>query len=84
MEALVRLAPGVTVPRAVPVDGSPGEGRWTTARVPVESVEHAHGEFPRLGTDIGVLEPADPRHRIVRTVAELAERYGNVAGNGGD
>ncbi|ULR54589.1 helix-turn-helix transcriptional regulator [Streptomyces deccanensis] len=83
-EALVRLAPGVTLPRAVPVERSPGEGGWTTVRVPVESVEHAHGEFLRLGTDIEVLEPAELRRRIARTVAELAERYGNVAGNGGD
>lgn len=84
VEALVRLAPGVTLPRAVPVEDGPGEGGWTTARVPVESVEHAHGEFLRLGTDIEVLEPAELRRSIARTVAELAERYGNVAGNGGD
>ncbi|MEU1479838.1 hypothetical protein ACFYZ8_29220 [Streptomyces sp. NPDC001668] len=30
---------------------------WTLARVPIESVEHAHGEFLRLGTGIEVLEP---------------------------
>ncbi|MCC9705674.1 YafY family transcriptional regulator [Streptomyces sp. MNU76] len=83
-EALVRLAPGVTLPRAVPVEGGTAEDGWATVRVPVESVGHAHGEFLRLGTDIEVLEPAELRHRIARTVAELAERYGNVAGNGGD
>jgi predicted DNA-binding transcriptional regulator YafY len=52
--------------------------------VPIESVEHAHREFLRLGADIEVLEPAELRGRMARTVAELAERYGNVAGTGGD
>jgi predicted DNA-binding transcriptional regulator YafY len=83
-EALVRLAPGVTLPRAVPVEGGTAEDGWTMVRVPVESVGHAHGEFLRLGTDIEVLEPAELRHSIARTVAELAERYGDVAGNRGD
>ncbi|WP_371575127.1 helix-turn-helix transcriptional regulator [Streptomyces sp. NBC_01314] len=83
-EALVRLAPGVTLPRAVPVEESTGDGGWTTVSVPIESVERAHGEFLRLGADIEVLEPAELRGRIARTVAELAERYGNVAGTGGD
>ncbi|MDX2527018.1 helix-turn-helix transcriptional regulator [Streptomyces europaeiscabiei] len=104
-EALVRLAPGVTLPRAVRVDGdtrgtgdtgsggcgggrgdggAPGDDGWTTVSVPIESVEHAHGEFLRLGAGIEVLEPAELRGRIARTVAELAERYGNVAGTGGD
>ncbi|WP_330281762.1 helix-turn-helix transcriptional regulator [Streptomyces sp. NBC_00588] len=76
-EALVRLAPGVELPRAVNTrmesDG------WTVARVPVESVEHAQDEFLRLGADIEVLEPPELRARIARTVAELAERYGNSA-----
>jgi predicted DNA-binding transcriptional regulator YafY len=76
-EALVRLAPGVKLPRAV--DGRTDHDGWTVARVPVESVEHAHGEFLRLGTDIEVLEPAELRQKIARTVTELAERYGGVA-----
>ncbi|MDH6213253.1 helix-turn-helix transcriptional regulator [Streptomyces pseudovenezuelae] len=81
-EAVVRLAPGVTLPRAV--NGRTGEDGWTLARVPIESVGHAHGEFLRLGTDIEVLEPPELRERITRTIAELAERYGNVADGGGD
>jgi predicted DNA-binding transcriptional regulator YafY len=47
--------------------------------VPIESVEHAMAEFLRLGTDIEVLRPPELRERIARTVAELAERYGNSA-----
>ncbi|MGW0840567.1 helix-turn-helix transcriptional regulator [Streptomyces sp. NPDC002787] len=95
-EALVRLAPGVTLARAVNVDegteddggtgddGGTRDDGWTTVSVPIESVERAHGEFLRLGTDIEVLEPAELRGVIARTVAELAERYGNAARNGGD
>ncbi|MFJ9098932.1 helix-turn-helix transcriptional regulator [Streptomyces sp. NPDC102405] len=81
-EALVRLAPGVRLPRAVDVRTDPGG--WTLARVPVESVEHAHGQFLRLGTDIEVLEPSELRERMARTIAELAERYGNAASPCGD
>ncbi|WLW51022.1 helix-turn-helix transcriptional regulator [Streptomyces sp. YU58] len=81
--ALVRLAPGTAPPR-----GAVGEGRdergWTLARVPVESVEHAHGEFLRLGTRVEVLHPPELRERIARTVAELAGRYGNPDALGGD
>ncbi|MFI6560316.1 helix-turn-helix transcriptional regulator [Streptomyces sp. NPDC050534] len=81
-EALVRLAPGVTLPRAVGIRTE--EGGWTLARVPVESVERAHGEFLRMGTAVEILEPPQLRARIARTVAELAERYGNSAENRGD
>jgi len=83
-EALIRLAPQATLPRAVPVDGPPDEEGWTLARVPIESVERAHGEFLALGAAVEVLEPADLRDCLVRTVAELAEMYGNSRASGGD
>ncbi|MCU7826505.1 helix-turn-helix transcriptional regulator [Kitasatospora sp. DSM 101779] len=70
-EALVRLTPEgarrLGVARA-------GDG-WTEARVPIESVDHAHGEFLRLGTDVVVLAPAELRDRIAATVRTLAARY---------
>ncbi|TQJ91059.1 YafY family protein [Streptomyces sp. SLBN-31] len=81
-EALVRLAPGVRLPRAV--DVRTDDDGWTVARVPIESVAHAHGEFLRLGTDIEVLEPSDLRLSIARTVAELAGMYGNPASDRDD
>ncbi|MFI9168597.1 helix-turn-helix transcriptional regulator [Streptomyces lincolnensis] len=81
-EALVRLGPGTELPRAV--EEGRDEHGWTLARVPVESVEHARGEFLRLGTDIEVLHPPELRERIARTVAELAERYGNPHAPSGD
>ncbi|GHG35858.1 helix-turn-helix transcriptional regulator [Streptomyces zaomyceticus] len=70
-EALVRLSPegarrlGVT----------PADGGWTEARVPIESIDHAHGEFLRLGTDVEVMAPAELRERIAETVRTLATRY---------
>ncbi|WP_458246474.1 helix-turn-helix transcriptional regulator [Streptomyces sp. MAI_2237] len=81
-EAVVRLAPDVRLPRAVGL-GTDADG-WTVARVPIESVAHAHGEFLRLGSGIEVLEPSDLRLSIARTVAELAGMYGNPAPHGGD
>nr|WP_229901450.1 WYL domain-containing protein [Streptomyces asoensis] len=83
-EAVVRLAPGVTLPRAVPLDGPAGPDGRTVVRVPIESVEHAHADFLRLGTDIEVLGPPELRERIARTVTELAARYGNSPVGGGD
>ncbi len=83
-EAVVRLAPGVTLARAVPVNGRTESDGWTLMSVPIESVEHAHGEFLRLGADIEVLAPPELRDRIARTVAQLAERYGNLLTDGGD
>ncbi|MGV9453492.1 helix-turn-helix transcriptional regulator [Streptomyces sp. NPDC003635] len=81
-EAVVRLAPGRTLPRARELRTEP-DG-WTRATVPIESVDHAHGEFLRLGTDVEVLQPTELRTRIARTVAELARKYGNFADDSGD
>ena len=83
-EAVVRLAPGATLARAVPVNGRTESDGWTLMSVPIESVEHAHGEFLRLGADVEVLAPPKLRDRIARTVAQLAERYGNLLTDGGD
>ncbi|MFD4871755.1 helix-turn-helix transcriptional regulator [Streptomyces sp. NPDC058420] len=83
-EAVVRLAPGVTLARAVPVNGRTESDGWTLMSVPIESVEHAHGEFLRLGADLEVLAPPELRDRIARTVAQLAERYGNLLTDCGD
>ncbi|MDC0766502.1 helix-turn-helix transcriptional regulator [Streptomyces sp. HD] len=82
-EALVRLAPGVRLAgpmgAAVRADGRKDDDGWTLATVPIESVDHAHGEFLRLGTDIEVLRPAALRERIAATVRELANRYRGTA-----
>ncbi|MEV1076657.1 YafY family protein [Streptomyces sp. NPDC050211] len=85
-EAVVRLAPSATLSgplaRAVAANGRTDETGWIQATVPIESVDHAAGEFLRLGTDIEVLGPPGLRAKIARTVAELAERYGNFEVHG--
>lgn len=83
-EAVVRLAPGVTLAGPVKGDVRAEADGWTRLTVPIESVDHAHAEFLRLGTGIEVLEPPELREKIARTVAELAERYGNSGAHGGD
>lgn len=87
----MRLAPGVRLTgaaaRAVEANGRTEKDGWTRAVLPIESVEHAHGEFLRLGTAIEVLEPAELRERIARTVTELARTYregGNSCAPGGN
>ena len=61
--------------RAVESNGFTGHDGWTRAIVPIESVDQAHDEFLRLGAAIEVLEPAELRDRIARTVAALARLY---------
>lgn len=46
--------------------------------MPIESIDHDHGEFLRLGADIEVLAPAELRDRIAATVRTLATRYGSL------
>ncbi len=71
--ALVRLTPEGARRLGVP----PAAEGWTRARVPIESIDHAHGEFLRLGTDVEVLEPPALRDRLAATVRALASRYGS-------
>ncbi|MEW2403094.1 YafY family protein [Streptomyces sp. NPDC046862] len=78
-EAVVRLAPGARLTgraaEAVASGGRTDEDGWTRATVPIESVDHAHDEFLRLGTDVEVLAPPELRARIARTAATLAARH---------
>jgi predicted DNA-binding transcriptional regulator YafY len=53
----------------------PDEEGWTRVTVPIESIEHAVGEFLRLGTDAEVLAPVALRERLAATADELARRY---------
>ncbi|MCW8377630.1 helix-turn-helix transcriptional regulator [Streptomyces justiciae] len=73
-EALVRLAPGVTHARATSYEPVEGDG-WRQARVPIESVDRALGEFLSMGAVVEVLEPPELRERLAETVRELAARY---------
>ncbi|MCX4704784.1 YafY family transcriptional regulator [Streptomyces sp. NBC_01352] len=83
-EAVVRLAPGVRLAGQPETGGRTDDDGWTVVTVPIESLDHAHTEFLRLGTGIEVLEPPELRAKLARTVAELAETYGNAGARGGD
>ncbi|MDT0387990.1 helix-turn-helix transcriptional regulator [Streptomyces dubilierae] len=76
--AVVRLAPGVTLPGPVQDEAEPDRDGWRRVTVAIESVDHAHAEFLRLGTGVEVLHPPELRTRLARTVAELTERYADV------
>ncbi|MFF8938197.1 helix-turn-helix transcriptional regulator [Streptomyces paradoxus] len=77
--AVVRLAPGVSLPDPGQTEACLEGDGWTRTTVPIESLDHAHAEFLRLGTGIEVLEPQELRDRLARTAAELVERYGSAA-----
>ncbi|MFD5265049.1 helix-turn-helix transcriptional regulator [Streptomyces sp. NPDC058335] len=84
-EAVVRLAPDVSLARATPMGEGTGKAAgadgWTVVTVPIESVERAHDEFLRLGADAEVLGPPELRARLARTVTALAERYRATPGD---
>jgi predicted DNA-binding transcriptional regulator YafY len=48
---------------------------WVTAVVPIESVDHAHGEFLRLGADVEILLPGALRDRMRQTARSLGLLY---------
>ncbi|MEU6673171.1 YafY family protein [Streptomyces sp. NPDC046925] len=82
-EAVVRLAPHAVprlpgpAARAAEATGrteADGDG-WIRAVLPIESVDHAHDDFLRLGADIEVLEPPELRARLASTAEQLHQRY---------
>jgi predicted DNA-binding transcriptional regulator YafY len=68
-----RLVDGYRTRRLLGVTPT-GDG-WTEVRVPIESINHAHRDFLRLGADVEVLAPAELRNRIAQTARTLATRY---------
>jgi predicted DNA-binding transcriptional regulator YafY len=67
------------------VDASAGPADadgWVPARIPIESIRHAHDELLRLGAEVEVLAPAALRELLGRTAAALAARYDNPARDG--
>jgi predicted DNA-binding transcriptional regulator YafY len=68
------MTPGVAAAAKESARPPDGEG-WTQVTVPIESIEHAAGEFLRLGTDVEVLAPAELRDRVATTAEELTRRY---------
>lgn len=80
-EALVLLAPGAAArlgtaaARAAGANGTAEPDGRTRAVLPIESLDHAHGAFLALGTDVEVLAPPELRARLAATARALAERY---------
>lgn len=89
--AVVRLSPrgrdlvsvvlDAPVARAAAETAEPPDAHgWVRARLPIESVDHAHDEFLKLGTDIEVLAPDALRARMAATATALAATYHRPAG----
>ncbi|WP_327590134.1 YafY family transcriptional regulator [Nonomuraea sp. NBC_00507] len=78
LERLANLmTPGV-VAAARESAGPPDQEGWTRVTVPIESIEHALGEFLRLGVDAEVLAPGELRDRLAGVAKVLGERYGSA------
>jgi predicted DNA-binding transcriptional regulator YafY len=85
-QAVIRLSPagrrrlreltGSAVIRAADETAAGADERgWVTAVVPIESVEHAHGEFFRLGSEMDVLSPPALRDLMRETARSLGQLY---------
>jgi predicted DNA-binding transcriptional regulator YafY len=85
-QATIRLSPAgrqrmrelmsSAVVRAADETATAADGRgWITAVVPVESVDHARGEFLRLGGEVEVLAPPALRDQMRQTARSLSQMY---------
>ena len=86
-EAVVRLGPrgvamlpyllGAVETRAAHASASPpDEQGWVTVTLPIESVQHAHAAFLKLGAEAEVLAPPELRVQLAATAQALARIYG--------
>jgi predicted DNA-binding transcriptional regulator YafY len=80
-EAVVRISPVAAshltgaAAQALSDTGTAEPDGWTRAVLPIESLDHAHGVFLALGTDIEILGPPDLRARLAETSRALAALY---------
>jgi predicted DNA-binding transcriptional regulator YafY len=73
---LLRFAVDRTAARdALKTAGPPDDAGWITVTLAVESLEIAHGDLLRLGTDAEVLAPQELRHAMATTATGLAILY---------
>ncbi len=72
-EAIVLLTPDAA--SRLNATGSPEPDGRIRAVLPIESVDHAHGTFLAMGTDVEVLTPPELRTRLAGTIQALAARY---------
>ena len=74
-ERLSEIASSAVVDAVAQTATDPDTDGWVTAVVPIESLEHAHGELLRLGASVEILAPNDLRARLRHTAAGLASIY---------
>lgn len=74
--ARVRDLLDAPVAAAVEVQSSDADADgWTTAVVPIESLDHAYAEFLKFGAQLEVLQPKELRSRFVANTRALATLY---------
>lgn len=84
-EALVRLSPQAAsglsglAARALIDTGRNEPDGWTRVVLPIDSLEHAHGAFLALGTNVEVLGPPELRARLAETIDAMAATYARTA-----
>ena len=76
MSWAAELGLGAVVTAARQSAEPPDAQGWTRVTVPIESIDHAVGEFLRLGADAEVLSPAELRDRVAATAEQLTLLYG--------
>ncbi len=74
-ERLAEVASSAVVEAAAQTATDPDASGWVTAVIPIESLEHAHGELLRLGANVEILAPDDLRARLRQTARGLAGIY---------
>jgi predicted DNA-binding transcriptional regulator YafY len=55
--------------------GEPGPDGWTTVTLPIESVDHAHADFLRLGADVQVLSPPELVDMMRASITDMIGFY---------
>jgi predicted DNA-binding transcriptional regulator YafY len=74
--ARIRELMDVAVATAVETTAStPDPGGWTTAVVPIESLEHARAEFLKFGPELEVVQPQELRSLLKGSATALADLY---------
>ncbi|MEU8248741.1 YafY family protein [Nonomuraea sp. NPDC048916] len=68
------MTPGVVAAAKASAEPADEEG-WTRATVPIESIDHAVGEFLRLGADVEVISPPELRRQVLATAERLVLLY---------
>jgi predicted DNA-binding transcriptional regulator YafY len=75
MKILREFSPAVAQAAARSAQTDAQRKQWTRVLVPIESIEHAVGQFLRLGPEVEVLSPTALRAQMKRTLQMAAALY---------